>query len=425
MNVLVLGGGGREHAMAWKLNRSPQLEKLYVAPGNAGTGEIAENVPLNANDFEQIKTFVLENNIGLVIVGPEMPLVDGIADFFKKDEELKNTHLLGPTKQAAKMEGSKDFAKKFMSQYQIPTASSRSFQKDQLEEGIQFLNKLNPPYVLKADGLAAGKGVLILYDLQEAEKALKEMLVEEKFGSASQKVVIEEFLDGVECSVFALVDGENYVILPVAKDYKRIGEGDTGLNTGGMGCISPVPFADDNFMLRVEEKIVKPTLKGLKNEGLDYKGFLFFGLMNVDGHPYVVEYNVRMGDPEAQVVLPRVDVDFLQLCAEAARGKLETKQIKVKKEHALSVIAASGGYPGKYEKNKEIKGVDKIKDALVFHAGTRAGDNKIFSSGGRVLALTAMGDDMKIARAKAYENMKQINFEKMYYRKDIGLDVFA
>mgnify|MGYP000400265617 CR=1 FL=1 len=424
MNVLILGSGGREHAIAWKISKSQDLTNLYVAPGNAGTSDVAQNVDVSATDFEQVKAFVLQKEIGLVVVGPEQPLVDGIVDYFGKDPDLINTLILGPSARASLLEGSKDFAKNFMKKYNVPTAAYQSFSRDQLEQAKAFLRQLKPPYVLKADGLAAGKGVLIANDFEQAEKALTDMLVDEKFGVASEVVVIEEFLDGMECSVFAITDGTDYKILPVAKDYKRIGEGDTGLNTGGMGCVSPVPFVDEGFMQKVESKIIKPTIKGIQMENLKFNGFLFLGLMNVDGEPYVIEYNIRLGDPEAQVILPRVKSDFLELCLGAAKNELASTSIEINDEYALSVIAASGGYPEKYEKQKQISGLDEELGAMIFQAGTTKDNRNItITSGGRVLAVTAMAENIKQAREKAYHALEKIHFEKIYYRKDIGKDL--
>lgn len=425
MNVLILGSGGREHAIAWKISQSSSLSSLFVAPGNAGTAEIAENVNLDNNDFDAVKAFVLANEIRLVVIGPEQPLVEGITDYFRSDDELTHVQVLGPDSSAAMLEGSKDFAKDFMKRHLIPTAAYQSFGKTEVEKGKQFLNTLKPPYVLKADGLAAGKGVLILDDIDEAKQQLEEMLLNAKFGKASDKVVIEEFLDGVECSVFAITDGKDYLMLPVAKDYKRIGEGDTGLNTGGMGCVSPVDFADNSFMQKVEQRIVKPTIDGLHKENFDYRGFLFFGLMNVNGEPYVIEYNVRMGDPETQVVLPRIQGDFLQLCFGAASAELANHEISISNKHMLAVIAASGGYPESYEKGKEISGLQNISDALVFHAGTKTSDNKTLSSGGRVLAVVAEAESLSEARKKAYQEISKIHFDKIYFRKDIGNDLLS
>lgn len=424
MNVLILGSGGREHAIAWKINESQNLTNVYVAPGNAGTIDVAQNVDISIMDFQQVKTCVLEKAIDLIIIGPEQPLVDGLADYLSEDEELKNTHVLGPSARAALLEGSKDFAKNFMEKYSIPTAAYQSFTRHQLEQAKAFLRQLNPPYVLKADGLAAGKGVLIAGDIEEAQKALTDMLIDAKFGAASEVVVIEEFLEGRECSVFAITDGRDYRILPVAKDYKRIGDGDTGLNTGGMGCVSPVPFVDEAFMQKVEDRIIKPTMEGIQKEGLKFNGFLFFGLMKVEEDPYVVEYNVRLGDPEAQVILPRIQSDFLNLCIHAAKNQLAEASLEIANEHALSVIAASGGYPEKYEKQKPIYGLDTDTEAMIFQAGTaKDNEDKTVSSGGRVLAVTAMAETLKLARDKAYQAMNHIHFDKMYYRKDIGKDL--
>jgi phosphoribosylamine--glycine ligase len=425
MNVLILGSGGREHAIAWKISQSSSLNRLFVAPGNAGTAEIAENVNLDNSDFDAVKAFVLKNEIHLIVIGPEQPLVDGITDYFRSNEELAHVQVLGPDSSAAMLEGSKDFAKDFMKRHGIPTAAYQSFGKTDVEQGRQFLDTLQPPYVLKADGLAAGKGVLILDDIDEAKQQLQEMLLNAKFGKASDKVVIEEFLDGIECSVFAITDGKDYLMLPVAKDYKRIGEGDTGLNTGGMGCVSPVDFADDSFMQKVEQRIVKPTINGLNKEDFDYRGFLFFGLMNVGGDPYVIEYNVRMGDPETQVVLPRVQGDFLQVCYGAASAELAKHDISISKKHMLAVIAASGGYPESYEKGKQISGLQNISDALVFHAGTKVSENKTLSNGGRVLAVVAEAENLGGAREKAYQEISKLHFDKIYFRKDIGNDLLG
>lgn len=423
MNVLILGSGGREHAIAWKISKSKKLNNLFVAPGNAGTAHIASNIDLSIQDFEQIKEFVIHKNVDLVIVGPEQPLVEGIVDFFINDEALSDVKILGPSKKAALLEGSKDYAKHFMKKYNIPTAASASFNKNEFEKGKAFLKTLTPPYVIKADGLAAGKGVVISRTYDEAEASLEEMLIDSKFGAASEVVVIEEFLDGTECSVFALTNGSDYRILPVAKDYKRIGDGDTGLNTGGMGCVSPVSFADDAFMKKVENQIIKPTIDAISKEQLNYTGFLFFGLMNVAGEPYVIEYNVRLGDPEAQVVLPRIQNDFLEMCYAAAAKKNQSEPINIDSAYALAVIAASGGYPQKYEKGKQIEGLKDIKDALVFHAGTRISDNEIITNGGRVLALTGMGRSVSQAGKNAYDAMGKIKFDKKYFRTDIGKDL--
>ena len=428
MNVLLLGSGGREHALAWKLSQSSLLDQLYIAPGNAGTTAHGTNVNLKETDFEGIKTFCLENEISMLVVGPEAPLVAGIADFFDADEELKKIAVIGPKKFGAQLEGSKDFSKQFMQRNNIPTAAYNTFTKDTLAEGQKFLEKLKAPYVLKADGLAAGKGVLILDNLDEAKAELKNMLADAKFGNASSKVVIEEFLSGIELSVFVLTDGESYRILPEAKDYKRIGEGDTGLNTGGMGAVSPVPFADMVFMDKVENQVVIPTIKGLKKENIDYKGFVFIGLMNVKGEPYVIEYNVRLGDPETEVVLPRVKSDLLAIFEHVGTGTLSESDLEFEEFAASTVIAVSGGYPEAYEKGKVIAGLNdaaQIKDAITFHAGTKADGPNVVSNGGRVLAFTGIGKTQEHALAKSYEALDKICFEKMNFRKDIGLDLQA
>lgn len=422
MNVLLLGSGGREHALAWKIAKSRLLTQLYIAPGNAGTNEMGVNVDIVTNDFKAIGQFAYDNKIDLVIVGPEEPLVNGIRDYFEEKPKLRDIYVVGPTKKAAQLEGSKEYAKKFMASNKIPTASYFSVTNNNIEDGISFLKNLSPSYVLKADGLAAGKGVLILDNLEGAIEKLKEML-EGKFGEASKKVVIEEFLSGIELSVFVLTDGENYVILPEAKDYKRIGEGDTGLNTGGMGAISPVPFADKAFMKKVEDQIIIPTIEGLKKEKADYKGFIFIGLMNVNNNPYVIEYNVRMGDPEAEVVLPRMDCDLLEVFTDIVNNNLSGSKIKIKPETASTVMLVSGGYPGPYEKDKVISGLENTYNSIVFHAGTRKNCNDILTNGGRVLSITGLGNDMKSALEKSYKTAEQIQFEGKYYRKDIGFDL--
>ena len=423
MNVLILGSGGREHAMAWKIAQSKLLSQLFIAPGNAGTIAFGTNININPSDFEALKQVVLLHNIELVVVGPEDPLVNGIHDFFLNDTDLKHVAVIGPQKQAAQLEGSKEFAKEFMVRHHIPTAAYKSFTADNLAEGYQFLETLNPPYVLKANGLAAGKGVLILNDLQEAKDELKEMLENQKFGLASSKVVIEEFLDGIELSCFVLTDGKSYVNFPNAKDYKRIGEGDKGLNTGGMGAVSPVPFANEVFMKKIEEQVIKPTVEGLQKDAIPYKGFIFFGIIKVGNEPKVIEYNCRMGDPETEVVIPRIKSDFLELLIAAGKNELHTKTIEFEKESACTVMLVSGGYPGNYEKGKAIYGLDKVKDSIVFHAGTRKKDNEVVTNGGRILAITSYGTDFKQALKKSYQNIEKIRFDDMNYRKDIGFDL--
>lgn len=423
MNILILGSGGREHTFAWKTIQSPLCKALYVAPGNSGTNEIAQNIDLKVTDFEAIKKAVVSHHINMVVVGPEDPLVEGIHDFFKNDSELQNVSVIGPEKAAAQLEGSKEFAKEFMSRHQIPTAAYASFNKNSVEEGYRFLESLNPPYVLKADGLAAGKGVLILNDLDEAKKELKSMLVDAKFGQASSKVVIEEFLDGIELSCFVLTDGKNYKILPTAKDYKRIGEGDTGLNTGGMGAISPVPFATKEFLEKIEDQVVKPTVDGLKKDNLPYKGFIFIGLIKVDDNPKVIEYNVRMGDPETEVVLPRLKNDMIEVFQAIANGSLDAIELKIDDRAATTVMMVSGGYPEAYEKGKVITGMDCVEDATLFHAGSINKEGKIVTSGGRVMAMTAFGETYQEALSTSYANVEKIKFDGKYYRKDIGFDL--
>ena len=423
MNILILGSGGREHTFAWKLSQSPKLSKLFVAPGNAGTAEIAVNIPIGVNDFDAIKEFVIKEKVDLVLVGPEDPLVNGIHDYFLQDKNLKNVSVIGPEKLAATLEGSKEFAKEFMMRHQIPTAQYKSFTAETVEEGFKFLEQLNPPYVLKADGLAAGKGVVILNDLDQAKNELRAMLLDSKFGSASSTVVIEEFLDGIELSVFVLTDSDTYKVLPTAKDYKRIGEGDTGLNTGGMGAISPVPFANKEFMDKIEQRIVKPTVEGLKIDGMPYKGFIFIGLIKVGDDPKVIEYNVRMGDPETEVVIPRLKNDFVDVLQAVANKTLFEIDLQLDERTATTVMTVSGGYPGSYEKGKEINGIATIKDSLVFHAGTTITDGKVVTNGGRVMAITSFGTDFKSALAKSYENVDKLSFEGMNYRKDLGFDL--
>ena len=422
MNVLLIGSGGREHALAWKIKQSNQLKKLFIAPGNAGTMNAGENVTLAIQNYNAVKKFVLKNYIDMVVVGPEQPLVDGFHDFFLSDSDLKDIPVIGPVKAGAVLEGSKDFAKSFMQKYNIPTAMYHSFTRETIAEGKRFLESLNPPYVLKADGLAAGKGVLILEDMDEAKVALENML-KGQFGAASQTVVIEEFLSGIELSVFILTDGVSYKILPEAKDYKRIGEGDTGLNTGGMGAVSPVPFADKQFMDKVERTIIQPTLYGLQQEKIDYRGFIFFGLMNVDGEPYVIEYNVRMGDPEAEVVIPRIKTDLLTLFKHVADQNLKDASFEMEEKATATVMLVSGGYPGKYEKGKKIQSFDKVNDSIIFHAGTTLKDKTLVTNGGRVMAVTSFGETIFDALELSYTNAEKINFEKKYYRKDIGLDL--
>ena len=423
MTILLLGSGGREHAFAWKMLQSPICTKLFVAPGNAGTESIATNVNLNPTDFEAMKTFVLLEKVAMVVVGPEDPLVKGIFDFFQNDSTLKHIPVIGPSKMGAQLEGSKEFAKEFLVRHAIPTAAYDSFTKDTVEEGCHFLETLQPPYVLKADGLAAGKGVLIIQDLEEAQAELRNMLVNEKFGAASAKVVIEEFLDGIELSCFVLTDGKNYKILPTAKDYKRIGEGDTGLNTGGMGAVSPVPFADAVLMEKIETRIVKPTIAGLQKDGIVYKGFVFIGLINVKGEPIVIEYNVRMGDPETEVVIPRLKSDLVVLFQAVANQTLNAVELEIDERSATTIMVVSGGYPEDFEKGKEISGISNIADSIVFHAGTKTQDGAIVSNGGRVLAVTSYGNDFQEAIKKSYQSIDQLHFDKMYFRKDIGFDL--
>ncbi|UPZ16772.1 phosphoribosylamine--glycine ligase [Flavobacterium humidisoli] len=423
MTILLLGSGGREHAFAWKMTQSPLCEKLFVVPGNAGTAAIAENVAISPTDFEAVKALVLKENISLVVVGPEDPLVKGIYDYFKNDESLKHIPVIGPSKLGAQLEGSKEFAKEFLMKHNIPTAAYDSFTAETVEKGCEFLETLQPPYVLKADGLAAGKGVLIIQDLEEAKTELRNMLVHAKFGTASAKVVIEEFLDGIELSCFVLTDGKSYKILPTAKDYKRIGEGDTGLNTGGMGAVSPVPYVDAVLMEKIETRIVKPTIEGFQKDGIEYKGFVFIGLINVKNEPIVIEYNVRMGDPETEVVVPRLKSDLVELFLSVADQKLGDFNLEVDPRSATTVMVVSGGYPEDFEKGKVISGLENVTDSIVFHAGTKLDNENVVTNGGRVIAVTSYGDNFQEAIKKSYQNIDKLSFDKMYFRKDIGFDL--
>ena len=423
MNILVLGSGGREHAISWKISQSEKCSNLYIAPGNAGTGLVGNNLSVNINDFKEVKLNVIEKSIDLVIVGPEEPLVRGIVDFFKSDDELKHVKIFGPSSEGSKLEGSKDFSKEFMFRNNIPCAKSKTFNKNNLSEGISFLEKINPPYVLKADGLAAGKGVLILDDLEEAKSELSKMILDEKFGDASKNVLIEEYLDGIEVSVFAITDGHNYIILPEAKDYKRIGEGDTGLNTGGMGAVSPVDFADNEFMKKVEDSVIRRTVNGIKKEKLDYKGFIFAGLMNVNGEPYVIEYNVRMGDPETQVVIPRIKNDLLNVFIKCLDEKINEVELDIENNFTTTVILAADGYPESYKKGDDIRNLEEFSNSKIFHAGTKKENNRILSNGGRVIACTGYGKSLEDALKNSYKLADNISWDNKYFRKDIGEDL--
>ena len=425
MNILLLGSGGREHALAWQMKQSKHCDHLFIAPGNAGTAECGVNVGIGVSDFQGIRKLVMEEDIHLVVVGPEEPLVKGIHDFFLADPVLHKIPVIGPVQAGAELEGSKDFAKAFMKRHGIPTAAYQTFTKEELAQAKKFLRTLSPPFVLKADGLAAGKGVVIPTTLEDADRELDEMLGQAKFGAASEKVVIEEFLKGIELSVFVLTDGKSYKLLPSAKDYKRIGDGDTGLNTGGMGAVSPVPFADEQFIKKVEERIVIPTVKGLAEDGINYVGFIFIGLMNVGGEPFVIEYNVRMGDPETEVVIPRIQTDLVELLFATGKGKLSQVELKVDPRTAVTVMMVSGGYPGDYQKGKIIRGIENVQDSLVFHAGTAKKDHDITSAGGRVLAITSFGANISEAREKSYKNISKISFDGAYNRKDIGMDLIS
>jgi phosphoribosylamine--glycine ligase len=424
MNILILGAGGREHTLAWKIKQSSKCNKLFVAPGNAGTSQVAENISIALTDFPKLAEFSLKNNIELIVVGPEAPLVDGVVDYFKGRNDLKNIFIIGPDKKGAQLEGSKDFSKNFMSLYGIPTASSKTFTEKNLKEGLIYLETHPTPIVLKADGLAAGKGVIITSDKEEAKKTLTDMLANKMFGEASSKVVIEQFLDGIEVSMFVLSDGKDYLLLPEAKDYKRIGEGDTGPNTGGMGAISPVPFVNKAFMSKVEEKVIKPTIEGLRKEGIHYVGFIFFGLMNCQGEPWVIEYNARLGDPETEVIVPRIKTDLVDLLLATAKGNLSNTKIEFDERTATTVMLVAGGYPDSYEKEKVISGLSETKDVLVFHAGTKTdGKGNVLTNGGRVIAVTSFGKDIEEALAGSNKGAEKINWDKKYYRRDIGLDL--
>jgi phosphoribosylamine--glycine ligase len=422
MKILILGSGGREHALTWKLAQSKKVDRIFIGPGNAGTSDYGTNLNINPLNFQEVKKAVLDNKIDIVLVGPEAPLVEGIHDFFLDDNDLKNIPVIGPDKSAARLEGSKDFAKAFLTRHKIPTAAYKSFDKSTLNEVPRFLETLNPPYVIKADGLAAGKGVLIIDNIIEAENEVKDIL-SGKFGAAGEVVVIEQFLKGIELSVFIITDGKSYILLPEAKDYKRIGEGDTGLNTGGMGAVSPVPFAVEQFMDKVKLRIIEPTMKGLAEEAIIYKGFIFFGLINVAGDPYVIEYNARLGDPESEVIIPRIKSDLFDLIEGVAMGDLSTRKIEIDNRYVTTVMLVSGGYPGDYEKGKQISGLGNAEGSVVFHAGTKSDSEKVITAGGRVLAVSSWGNSMKDALTKSYSNVSRLNFEGVYYRKDIGFDL--
>ena len=423
MNVLILGSGGREHAFASKISKSNNLSKLFIAPGNSGTMKLGKNLNIDINDFDAVKDVVLSNKIEMLVVGPEDPLVKGIHDFFKSEDSLKKVIVIGPKKKAAQLEGSKDFAKQFLFKHKIPTANYSTFTKENYEDGLVFLETLNSPYVLKADGLAAGKGVLIIESLDEAKVQLKQMLLENKFGKASSKVVVEEFLDGIELSCFVLTDGKNYKILPTAKDYKRIGEADSGLNTGGMGAISPVPFADSKLLSKIKNQIIVPTINGLLKDKIEYQGFIFIGLINVNGQPKVIEYNVRMGDPETEAVLPRIKNDLLEIFQTFKDKNLNSINLNIDERTAATVVLVSGGYPEKYQKNLQIHGLNDVKNSLVFHAGSKYENGNIYTNGGRVLAITSLDQNLELALKSSYESASKISFEGMYYRKDIGFDL--
>ena len=422
LNILVVGSGGREHAMSWKIKQSPKVNQLYIAPGNAGTAELGENIPVGVLDFDGLKNVILDKKIDMVVIGPEVPLVEGLHDFILADADLKGVKVVGPQKEGAQLEGSKDFSKIFMQKHDIPTAKYQTVTPETIKEGIAFLETMKAPYVLKADGLAAGKGVLIIDNLPEAQASLKEML-NGQFGAASSKVVIEEFLSGIELSVFAITDGKDYQILPEAKDYKRIGEGDTGLNTGGMGAISPVPFADKAYMQKIEDRIIKPTVEGLKKDGIPYNGFIFFGLIDCDGEPYVIEYNTRMGDPETEAVMLRVKSDFVDLLEAAADGTMASQSIEIDERSAVTVMLVSGGYPGDYQKGIVMSGFENTENSILFHAGTKQVGNEVQTDGGRVIAISSYGNNMKEALAQSFANANKINFEGKYYRKDLGFDL--